>query len=43
MKFTPIQFRLKEYMKKKETGQLVINTTQQKYAKSLQRVSYILI
>ncbi len=31
-------YRLKEYMKKKENNKLVINQTQQKYAKSLQRV-----
>ena len=33
-----ILFRLKEYMKKKENNKLVINQTQQKYAKSLQKV-----
>lgn len=31
--------RFKEYIKKKEGNQLVINATQQKYAKSLQKVN----
>jgi hypothetical protein len=32
-------FRLKDYMKKKESNVLGINLTQQRFAKSLQRVS----
>jgi hypothetical protein len=32
------QFRLKTYMAKKDYGQLSISHTQQKFAKSLQRV-----
>ena len=39
-KILNLNFRLKAYMKKKETNHLVINHTQQKYAKSFQKVPW---
>jgi hypothetical protein len=35
---SPLTFSLKDYLKKKETGFLAVNQTQQRYANALKRV-----